>query len=280
MMSGLDWDTLLAIDGQQEEELKQFRAQQGLDPVIEGPAGGRSAGSRDEQPGAGPVSGIGAGRKTGRDEKRAPSARMAAKPGKWDAGTLILDEEEETTDDTDLLFYQLRKKYSGVSHDDMFEQMLRAVPDPVPEWSSESKPAASSPYQKYLSIAQQLSRGQITDSAQKDMILLSGTGEDMDPGMKQFYSVFTLLQGNPSRERIASVMKNAEPGLRGGESARALRILFNAVSYAVRKQDAFDDAQDRHYRTRQGRLNAARRNAQSEYDSAKREADRWRNNNE
>ena len=279
MMSELDWESLLAIDGQQVEELRRFRVEQGLESAAANPGPAHSG--RSNTPPSGTISlapGIGFGRKAKQEEAHTPPKGAAAPSGKWDAGALLLDEEEETADEMDLLFYQLRKKYAGVSHDDKFEQKLRTVPDPIPEWAADT--AAASGPGKYLGIAQQLSKGQITDGAQREMIMLSSSSEDMDPGMKQFYSVFTLLQSGPSRERIAGVLKKADCGPVSGESAEALRILCGAVRDAVRKQDAFDAEQDNRYRTRQGRLNNARGKAQSDYDSAKKEADRWRRSNE
>ena len=282
MMSELDWESLLAIDGQQEEELRRFRAEQGLDSAAADPAdpgpGQKETGLKTPSGAISLAPGIGFGRKSKPDEKRTSSKGTASRPGKWDAEALILDEDEESADDMDLLFYQLRKKNDWVSHDDKLEQKLRTVPDPVPEWTAET--SAASLFQKYLSIAQQLSKGQITDSAQREMILLLSAGEKMDPGMKQFYSVFTLLQSGPSREHIGGVLEKADFCPARGESVEALRILCSAVRDAVRKQDAFDEAQDSRYRTRQGRLNAARGKAQSDYDSAKKEADRWRKGNE
>lgn len=279
MMSELDWESLLAIDGQQEEELRRFRVEQGLDSAAADPGPGQNGISPKTPSGAISLApGVGFGRKSNQDEKRTPPKGTASRSGKWDAKALILDEDEESADDMDLLFYQLRKKNDWVSHDDKLEQKLRIVPDPVPEWTAET--AAASLSQKYLSIAQQLSKGQITDSAQREMILLSTAGEEMDPGMKQFYSVFTLLQSGPSREHIAGVLENADSCPERGESVEALRILCSAVRDAVRKQDALDKAQDSRYRSRQGRLNAARGKAQNDYDSAKKEADRWRKGNE
>ena len=277
MMSELDWESLLAIDGQQKEELRRFRIERGLEPAVSDPGPGHTGISRQTQSDTTSLApGIGFGRKTKQEEKRTPP-KVAAQSGKWDAKALILDEEEEAADELDLLFYQLRKKYAEVSHDDKLEQKLRSVPDPIPEWTADT---AASVRLKYLSIAQQLSKGQITDSAQREMILLSSSSEDTDPGMKQFYPVFTLLQSGPSREHISNVLGKADPGPAGGESAEALRILCGAVRDAVRKQDALDEAQDSRYRSRQGRLNAARGKAQSDYDSAKKEADRWRKGNE
>ena len=286
-MSGIDWNVLLSIDGRQEEELRQFRSEQGWDhsdsPKTAEPGIASLKDNKNEKP----ISSTGVCHSSGTDldgntkwaGKPVLTAGISSQDSKWNAESLILEEQEETADETDLQLYQIRKKFTGVSHDDQLEQMLRSKQTPDAEWSADT-PADLSVEQRYLRITKQLSGGQINDAAQKEMIFLSGTGSGADFGMKQFYSVFTVLQGSPSRGQISDVLKKTAYCSAANENNAGIRILSEAVREAVQRQDEFDAAQDKRYRSRQIRYNDAQDQAQIDYNAAKRKADRWRKPNE
>lgn len=196
--------------------------------------------------------------------------------GKWNASSMLIEETKDPVTDEDLQLYQIRKRYLGMSQDEELEQMEHQVPTPVSEWDGPDTAAGLHPECLFLKIGTYLSKGQITDMAQQEMLLLSGTEKAADPGMKQFYSVFTLLQGNPSRSRIANVLAKAGQIPSGNAVGSSIRILAEAIRNAVAEQDARDISQNRYYRSRQVGYDRIHEKARKDYDDAKRRTDRWR----
>ena len=196
--------------------------------------------------------------------------------GKWDASSMLIEEIVDSVTDEDLQLYQIRKRYLGMPPDEKMEQMEHQVPTLVSEWDDPDMATDLHPEGMFLKIGTYLSKGQITDMAQQEMLLLSGTEKAGDPGMKQFYSVFTLLQGSPSRSRIANVLAKAGQIPSGKAVGSSIRILAEAIRNAVAEQDARDISQDRHYRSRQAGYDKIHEKVKKDYDDAKRRTDRWR----
>ncbi|MDO5132216.1 MAG: hypothetical protein Q4D81_04425 [Eubacteriales bacterium] len=196
--------------------------------------------------------------------------------GGSDASSLILEEIHAPVTEEDVQMYQLRKKYSSISGDGNLDRMEREIPAPLREQKEDSPSTSLTAAQLYLRIGGHLMKGQLSDSALQDMVLLAGTDRGADEGMKQFYTAFTLLQGSPSRGRIRDFLEEAEKIPYRNETDGGVRILAQTIRRAAEEQDAENAARDRKYQERQSRYDRERAKAQKEHDAAKRKADRWR----
>lgn len=309
-MSKEDRDRLRAEAGQFETELNRIWSELGMDaesgrndsPALKGEM------SRIENLFEDPVSGNDKGENPDeenevgnpfdtqfapgkKDREKTPSAGFArrvsrrtglafyGKPSpaedRREASSLIIEETDEPFTEEDLHYYRLRKKYFDIPGDNELELKERQLPGQISAWKDEN-PAGLPLNRLYMQIGAHLQNGQVSDSAQQEMIMLSGTQADFDPGMKQFYSAFTLLQSNPSGEQIAAVMARIGRIPSSSVEAEGIRILSRAIKSAAEKQAAINAEKDRKSRARQAEYDRRKEQAQNKYDTAKRSADRWR----
>jgi hypothetical protein len=94
--------------------------------------------------------------------------------------------------------------------------------------------------------------------------------------MKMFYPLFTLLQSNPSRERLNKELDKAVISHSNGECYRGLKVLSESIKELVKALDDESAKKINHYRSRQMHLDRERETAQNAYNKAHEEADRWR----
>lgn len=192
-----------------------------------------------------------------------------------DASRLIIKEEEEPLTEEDVQLYQIRRGFSDVAEERALDQMERQVPLPASSWE-EGDAAALSTDRLFLQLGNHLEKGQVSDTARKEMIILSGTDRKADSGMKLLYPAFTLLQSNPSRAALSDTLDRISRIPSQEVTAEGVRIMARAIRSAVADQDARNAEKDRNNRSRQAKYNRDREKAEQKYDSAKRSADRWR----
>ncbi len=266
-MGDMNWDEMLRDLEQREAELDEFCAGMGFDIDDE----------------ADKASSVSAALPNADSHLKTP-APMASnklsdpkpKPAEGEGdGSLILKETEETFDATDLQVYQIRRQFTDILPDDTLTRMEREAAPAASQW--EDKPSEEmSSERMYLEALKLLAGGKLSEEAQEELILLSGSGDEADPGMKQFLSVFTVLQGSPSGNQIRNALGKANAVPKTGTCTEGITALADAVLEAKMRQDARNAQQDNRYRTRQSQLDSRQSRAQSEYDAAKRRADRWR----
>ena len=198
------------------------------------------------------------------------------KPDKeWDAGALYLKEEADPPDEEDVQCYMIRKKLRGVFRDDELERMERVKPEPVSDWGTGSAVRMEAG-ELYLALETGLSGGRLSDQDAQNMVLMRGKEDAPSEGMCHFYPLFTLLQDNPSRRRIQETLSQVLDIPREDPCSKGIFALKDAIEEEVNRQDAFNEQQDRKYRTRQAELDRKRDDAKSRYDSAARRTDRWK----
>ena len=149
------------------------------------------------------------------------------------------------------------------------------IPLPVSLWE-EADVHVLSIDRLFLQLGNHLGKGQISDTVRKEMIILSGTDRKTDSGMKLLYLVFTLLQGNPSRDALADAFDRIGMIPPHEITAEGVRIMGRAIQSAVADQDARNMEKDRNNRSRQAKYNRERKKAEQQYESSRRRADRWR----
>lgn len=279
-MGEINWDEMLRDLEQREAELDEFCSGMGFDLSDETDAGSSVSGAfvsnavvsnavvSDAFPNAD-------------SHLKAPTPMASNKlsdpkpaAGEGD-GSLILKEAEETLSATDLQVYQIRRQFTDILPDDTLTRMEREAAPVTSQW--EDKPAeGASSERMYLEALRLLAGGKLSEEAQEELILLSGSGDEADSGMKQFLSVFTVLQGSPSGNQIRNTLGKANAVPKTGTCTEGVMALADAVLEAKMRQDARNAQQDNRYRTRQSQLDSRQSRAQSEYDAAKRRADRWR----
>lgn len=204
----------------------------------------------------------------------APGFR-SSEPGNSGAASLIIEEPEEALTEEDVQLYQIRRGFSDVAEERALDQMERQVPLPASSWE-EGDAAALSTDRLFLQLGNHLEKGQVSDTARKEMIILSGTDRKADSGMKLLYPAFTLLQSNPSRAALSDTLDRISRIPSQEVTAEGVRIMARAIRSAVADQDARNAEKDRNNRSRQAKYNRDREKAEQKYDSAKRSAERWR----
>ncbi|MBQ6321627.1 MAG: hypothetical protein IJI24_02025 [Lachnospiraceae bacterium] len=195
----------------------------------------------------------------------------------WNASGLILENNAEQTDEEDLQCYQIRREYTDVSWNDGMDEMLRVKQELVSAWDERGDLPGGLPdpdERRYLEIEKELTGSQITDETQQKILMLKNGSGSADSSMKEFYAAFSLLQGSPSRERIADVIRGIDA--LGEETDDGLSLLRMAIEEALELQNARNARTDWHYQDKQNRYDRVQRQAQTEFDKAKRRTDRWR----
>ncbi len=206
---------------------------------------------------------------------RASSGMLSSEPDSKDASLLIIKEEEEPLTEEDVQLYQIRRRFSDITEDRALHQMECQIPLPVSLWE-EADVHVLSIDRLFLQLGNHLGKGQISDTVRKEMIILSGTDRKTDSGMKLLYLVFTLLQGNPSRDALADAFDRIGMIPPHEITAEGVRIMGRAIQSAVADQDARNMEKDRNNRSRQAKYNRERKKAEQQYESSRRRADRWR----
>ena len=280
-----DWDSLMAEIERQEAERADMRRAFGWEdaPVSAPPQSParqekRSPARARKSDGAEIVSfapSVSAGERASRDETSAAATLPFAMENKgWNASELILEEKKDALGEEDVQCYLIRKRFTGIGPDDELERMERLREPPVPAW--EDSASARSREELYLRIEKHLSDARSMDRAEEEMLRLSSTADGTLPEMDAFYQAFTLLQNNPSGQKLNEVQRrlNALPGgTAGGEGTLVLRRAIAALSQARWEQNA---QQHQRYAERQSDLERQQRQAQRDYDAAQHKADRWR----
>ena len=195
----------------------------------------------------------------------------------WNASGLFFENNEEQTDEEDLQCYQIRREYTDVSWNDAMDGILRVKQELVSAWDAGRDLAgglSDSDQRRYLEIEKELTGSAITDETQQKILLLKNGSGKADPSMKEFYAAFSLLQGSPSRDRIEDVIRGIDA--LGNEADDGLCLLRMAIEEALELQNLRNARTDRHYQDKQNIYDRQQRQAQTEFDKAKRRTDRWR----
>ena len=189
-MGEINWDEMLRDLEQREAELDEFCSGMGFDLSDETDAGSSVSGAFVSN--AVVSNAVVSDAFPNMDSHLKAPAPMASnklsdpKPAAGEGdGSLILKEAEETLSATDLQVYQIRRQFTDILPDDTLTRMEREAAPVTSQW--EDKPAeGASSERMYLEALRLLAGGKLSEEAQEELILLSGSGDEADSGMKQF----------------------------------------------------------------------------------------------